>query len=376
MSKKTGDITGNKGEWSELYAFYKLLQDGKIYAADSNLNRLKDIFFPIIKIIREEGSNVFSYHPGKIISIYKDNKFLSTISLKDLLSQSNALFNKIFKGVKDTSQKRAFSVEDTIVSFLSKMCIKKIKAPSRNKIDLKMQIHDIHTGYNPEVGFSVKSDVGSPPTLLNSGKNTRIQYEVKGLSDTQIDELNKIDKSTSRNYMIQRVASLFTLSDEVSFVKIKNETFNDNLILIDSLLPKIYGEFVLLHYRNIAKGISDCDKLTDLLKDGNPIGYKNKHVYQYKIKKLLAASALGMTAGKTWNGIESATGGYIIVKKDGDVLCYHLYNRNFFEDYLFANTTVDRPDAKLKRCDYCHLYKDNGKTYIDFNIQIRFKSIK
>lgn len=32
-----------------------------------------------------------------------------------------------------------------------------------------------------------------------------------------------------------------------------------------------------------------------------------------------------MTAGKEWNGYEAATGGYIIIKKDGDVLCYHLH---------------------------------------------------
>ena len=30
----------NKGEWSELYAFIKLLKEGRIYAADENVNRL------------------------------------------------------------------------------------------------------------------------------------------------------------------------------------------------------------------------------------------------------------------------------------------------------------------------------------------------
>ena len=53
----------NKGELSELYAFVKLLKDGKIYAADENLNRYKDMYLPIIKIRREEKNNeVYDYH--------------------------------------------------------------------------------------------------------------------------------------------------------------------------------------------------------------------------------------------------------------------------------------------------------------------------
>ena len=36
-------LTGNKGEWSEIYVLLRLLADGKIYAADSELNKLEDI---------------------------------------------------------------------------------------------------------------------------------------------------------------------------------------------------------------------------------------------------------------------------------------------------------------------------------------------
>jgi len=53
---KKGDnmIKGNKGEWSEAYAFLRLLATGKLFTADDELNRLEKMFFPIIKIIREE----------------------------------------------------------------------------------------------------------------------------------------------------------------------------------------------------------------------------------------------------------------------------------------------------------------------------------
>ncbi len=37
-------ITGNKGEWSEIYTFLKLLADGRLYAADAELNKIQDIW--------------------------------------------------------------------------------------------------------------------------------------------------------------------------------------------------------------------------------------------------------------------------------------------------------------------------------------------
>jgi len=48
-------ITGNKGEWSELYALLKLLSLGKLYAADENINKVESVYFPIIQILRNPG---------------------------------------------------------------------------------------------------------------------------------------------------------------------------------------------------------------------------------------------------------------------------------------------------------------------------------
>ena len=37
--------SANKGEWSELYAFIKLLRDGKVYAADENVEKIDNIYY-------------------------------------------------------------------------------------------------------------------------------------------------------------------------------------------------------------------------------------------------------------------------------------------------------------------------------------------
>lgn len=366
-------IKQNKGEWSELYAFIKLLKDGKIYAADEYVNRIEDTYFPIIKIIRENDKNKdVDYVTGDKVHIYCDGKFLGEISKQALSKNADILFNRIFTA-GEGDDKGAFDIPE-IESFINEMMLEQTKAPAGEKVDIRMQVHDIKTGYDPVVGFSIKSDIGMPPTLLNAGKNTRFKYEILGINDKDLQEINAIDKSVDKEYMKARISKLFSKASSIRYQGMKSDTYEDNLMMIDSMLPEIYGDFILYHYKTMEASHIDCEALCRILEFENPLGYRKKNIYTYKIKKLLCASALGMTPGKEWDGNEAATGGYIIVKRDGDVLCYHLYNRNFFEEYLLKNTTIDRPSAS--RYDYAYVYKENGHYYIDLNIQIRFKSIK
>lgn len=363
-------ITGNKGEWSELYAFLKLLCDGKVYTADENANRIDELYLPIIRIIREEERGIpYDYYTGDKIKIFLNDELIDDIDNTELEEQYNILLNNILTGGQS---KGAFAIEG-IMPLMEKMKLTKIKAPPLEKRDITIQIQDVHTGYSPIVGFSVKSDLGRPPTLFNSGKNTRVKYKINGFNDELMEEINSIVKSkTLKNYMMLRISTLLEKSESIEFECIRDSTFEDNLVMLDSLMPSIYGELVLLHYKNMT--IYDCNMLLDLLVQNNPMEYKNPSIYTFKFKKFISAVALGMTAGKEWDGRDSATGGYIIIKRDGDVLCYHLYNRNFFENYLLANTQFDRPGAT--KHDYGYVYKEDDEYFIDLNIQIRFKAVE
>lgn len=47
-------LKGNRGEWSEVYAFLRILADGEIEPADANLNVLNDEpAIPVVRIIRK-----------------------------------------------------------------------------------------------------------------------------------------------------------------------------------------------------------------------------------------------------------------------------------------------------------------------------------
>lgn len=362
-------ITGNIGEWSELYTFFRLLRDGKIYAADENVNRIDNIYFPIIKIIREEENA--EYTTGQTVKIYKNGKHLDTISLDFISDNAELLLNAMLDKAKSkasSKNNRAFAIEG-IEDVLDTMIIEKIKQKSEKKADIVMQVHDVNTGYSPVVGYSIKSDIGAAPTLLNASKGTRVSFEITGLPDEDIERINAIN---TKNKLKDRMAAICSKTDKVTFAGIDisrdGDTFENNLIMIDSLMPQLYGEIVLEHYKS---GNSDCKEVLDKVAEDNPLHYKRKENYSYKFKKLLCTSALGMVPATEWSGHDEANGGYIIVKKDGDVLCYHLYNRDFFETYLFNNVKFDRPSSS--KYDFMNIYKIDDKTYIDLNIQIRFK---
>ena len=49
MANKDGRMSGNKGEWSELYAFMKLLSQGRVYAANEKVEKIDEVYYPILR---------------------------------------------------------------------------------------------------------------------------------------------------------------------------------------------------------------------------------------------------------------------------------------------------------------------------------------
>ena len=347
-------ISGNKGEWSELYTLLYLLAHGRLNAADCNLNVLPDVFFPILNIFREEteGSKV-QYHlsseyenqvsencADKKVVIYLNEELLGCIPQSEIQSEVSYLYNSI------CSESGSFSLEKTEM-FMEKMHCYKLKAPTREKADIVLQIHDINTGYTPICGFSIKSDLGSPPTLLNASKTTNFVYAVNGLTKESAEKINGID---TRQKIIDRMNSICTDGGTLVYSGMHNKTFRNNLVMLDSMLPQIMSAILLYSYTT---GQKDCKDIVAKIEEQDPLQYGIKGIYAYKFKKFLCAIALGMMPATSWNGYDEANGGYIIVKKDGDVVAYHIYNRNSFEDYLLDNTCFER--ASTKKHDYAHI---------------------
>ena len=111
----------------------------------------------------------------------------------------------------------------------------------------------------------------------------------------------------------------------LEFVDVCNPNFKENLEMIDSHMPLIIAEMIKGYYLGFGKNIS---QLTEYIKLINPLKKsKSSHFYEHKIQELLRAIAFGMQPAKLWTGNYEAHGGYIIVKENGELACYHTYDR-------------------------------------------------
>lgn len=207
------------------------------------------------------------------------------------------------------------------------------------------------------------------PTLLNASSATTFTFEVCGgqFDDNVAYSINSIN---GKGCVIKRVKAILQTGAELKFSSVPNPIFDNNLRMIDSNLPEIIGWMLADCY--VQKDMNIKEAAKRISKD-NPLNYnlsQGHDHYGYKIKSLMVATALGMLPSKTWSGRYEATGGYLVVKNDGDIICFHLYDRNLLEDYLFNNTKFETPSKS--RYQMGEVYRSGDRYYFNLVLQIRF----
>lgn len=334
-------VIGNKWEWAEVYVLLRLL-------AEENKDETKE------------------YTAGEMISIYINGEKVKELPATEFESESVNLLNEI--NSKDFYG--ALSVEST-QNFRDKILCYKILTPAIDKNDIMIKITDADTVYSPTIGSLIKSELGSYSTLLNAGKTTNFIYKIVQNHSDFIREANEIYKvSGGKNHtnVRGRISKIIEENGTLEYRSINNQIFEDNLVLIDSNMDRIIAETLLYFYKD---GISNCNEMVEKLEQENPMNYGNVNAYRYKFKKFLTAVSLGMKTATVWDGLDEATGGYIVVTKEGNVLAYHIYNRNYFEEYLLSNTKYET--ASTSRHDFGEVYSENGEDFIKLNLQVRFR---
>jgi len=334
-----------------------------LFAGDADLNKVEELFYPIIKIIRNESGGNFEYALNDDLVIISGGEEELRIPVSTFIDQSVILLAKI----KESTG--AFSIPE-IEEFMTAVNCHTLKAKSTSKTDIRIVIHDQRINQTAELGFSIKSQLGGEATLLNAGKTTNFIYKLESFNPTPevIASTNEIE---TRSKIKDRIAAINEMGGILTYTTLEQSVFKNNLVLIDSLLPNILAEIIKTFFTS---NLSTIEELTTNINKVNPLNYDTSFAhtfYEYKIKRFLTDVALGMTPSKVWTGIYDATGGYLIVKENGDVLCYHIYNRNQFEDYLFANTKLET--ASSTRHEFGKIYEENGQLFFKLNLQIRFK---
>lgn len=352
----------NIGEWSEVYAFFKLLAEGRLYCGDGELNRYDDKYYPILEIFRNDAPdrNAYKVNAGKREILVAGDSISLNIPQADFKKEANHLLELLTANITDD---RKFT---EIRDFMGKIACGTVKAKSTDKADIRIVIHNIATGSKPELGYSIKSKLGGDSTLINSNKNeSNFIFKIEGINDRQMDHINTIHKFKDKFDYIKEIGGSW------SFVKVAGATLNQNLLMLDLGMPRIIGDCLAQYYSGEGNSIAgNCRVIT--LKDPLHIcNLDGQPMYEYKLKQFLLTFALGMTVSSPWYGTFHANGGYIVVKEDGDVICYHFFDRNDLEGYLFNNTKFDTPSRS--RHLFGEIYKELDGYYIKLNLQVRFK---
>ena len=352
--------TKNKGEWTEIYSFFKIINDKKIMLSDKNLkvnnnldhfivNKVSTLNIPETCYLKENGNIIVKNKNTGTEKIISTEGFLNASMLKDLASQISA-------------KTKTFPMAD-IELIQEKLGISIIKGGnSDQKADILLGIKNRHFEKDNE-GFGIKSYLGAKPTLLNASGATNFIYEVIGLSSDALDKVNLINTRAKYKDRIQKIKEL---GGRLSFHKIERETFSYNLSLVDSLLPIIVAKMLQQFYEDrtnlLSKNIEEVfRKNPDLAEDLQSL--------QVKLKRLLVANLLGFFPNTKWNG-QNISNGTIVVKEDGDQVGFHVSDMKSLEDYLFNNIKFDTPSSRNR---FGNLYLENDKRlYFKLNLQLRF----
>jgi len=356
--------TYNKGEWSEPYILLKLIVDQKLYLGKENFEKVENIFYRIIKIIHfeSEGNTEFSFNGDIVIAKGKKESF------KLPLSKFIEICSDTLAKIGSAKVKNGSFAMPELVAFFNSINIKKIKAKSKSKNDITLQIEDPNTLITPTLGFSVKSQLGAPATLVNASNATNFVYRLtKKLDAAQIEKIN------SKRLFSDKLKLIKEYNSEIIYEEVRSEKFKINLQTIDFNFHKIIADILLMYYRNDKSSKNTIELFTKEIAKQNEFKYNlslNPEIYQMIMKRFLVEYALGMRAGQIWKRDYQADGGYLIVREDGEVVCYHFYFIKNFENYLYQNTKLDTPSAT--RYEMLNIFEEGGIQKFTLNLQIRF----
>ena len=332
----------NRGEWAELYAKTTLTLSGWLSELDQNLDP-----------VAGKSHKIVSVHPDP--SDYE--VFLDSFDSTSEDSELERLNNKFFEEIK-AGDGPSFTSEAGL-QLAEKLRIASFKSASTKKADVGLKLRSQYFSEGEVLGFSIKSHISSPPTLLNASKlNTNFQFEISG---DLIDWSKFNSKEKTLHRLLQEIVDA---GGTFSFTRVKAGQLQSSMEIFSATFTQEVSGYLLAHYLGRGSNLRQILTSAAASKESNwLIGA------QYRLGKFLEAIALGLTPTTLWNPDHAEWGGYIVVKKDGSVGALRAFNSSALTNYLLSNTKFDTPSRK--RHGYGLVYETDGRFYIDLAIQLR-----
>jgi type II restriction enzyme len=343
--------TSNKGEWSEAYVLLKLLVDPALVASDSQLNPVDGRYY-IVKQIIWRSKNEERILTPKANAYSSESDTSKSVTLDEIRDALPKILFDISQG------ERAFPMP-IVQDIYERMGLPSFKMSSAKKIDISLVIPSMGGVQDRELGFSIKSQLGSNSTLLNASSTTNIRYMVQG------KDAREALGSEGLGHYRANLDAISANAGSLIFDGFESDTFSANLRNFSSDFPEFYAEMV----RTYVTGESSTRNLAELTTVSSTSS-SEVNQRRYQVKSFLRAVALGLVPGSQWSGKLAGYGGYIVVKRTGELVCLHLDNDDEFKDYLFENTAFDIPKNDLFQSP--KVIEDELQIFL--NAQIRFTS--
>ena len=350
-----------KKEWSELYAFFRLLAEGNVYAGTPDVKRDENCCLPIAKVQREEHDGTRNYIIGKNeVRIWGEN-----IDKRIPREDFETVANLILQALREASGNNMTS-PDGVEGFLDEIVIYNLEAKTDDRTDLKVAFYNENA---PLTGFSIHSRIGPLYPLLDGGRAANFKFEQTGIK-FPTPTINKINAFGEEDDVLGRMQMIERLGGVLKYNDVADKIFRSNLSMIDLHAGRMLGEMTRLMW---LEGITKVSELTEAVKRLNPLKIKDELItkhgyYDYKVREFLLAIATGMRPAKVYTGIDSAIDGCLFVTGDGELLCYQRAFRQVFADFLFQNTRLEKGSTQKDK--YGYLERENGAYYFKLNLKV------
>ena len=369
-------MQGNKGEWSESYAALRIIGDRKIFVADRSGAMNPNEWMNVLALMRRETrERLVSYRYDAndvdvVIAVNEDPVY--RLPASEFVLLADRLLTEI-----NRNKSSSFVVTDELESALRTVQMHSLKAKSDSKSDVTLSVLDPRSGVTrSEIGFSIKSELGQPPTLFNTATASAPIYRLHGMTAELAAEVNAVVTAKGKTAVEDRCRLMQQRGIGMEYVgypaKGSCSPFAENLDLINPWLPAALADVLRVWY--LGGNIRTLPEVARWLEETNPLRISRPDVkYAFMLKNFLYAAYCGMTASTLWDGRSEVNGGFIRGSKTGEVLAFYALESEVFKDYLFRNCYFERPATSRKHGNYGTVYEEDGGWFIRLNFQIRYR---
>ena len=353
-------FTATRREWSELYTFFHLLNEGCVALGNEKGDNTTKVI-PIAYILRKEQNNIRKYYiQEKEIHVVGED--MNSHFIREDFGIASGMILNAMAG----SHEEEVESPDGVEEFLDELGIYSLGARAEDGTDIQIAFYSVDA---PLVGFRMFSKLGGMRPLLDGGRAANIKFEQTGVRFPS-PAVSKINSLETPHEVLDRILMIERLGGQLKFSDASDKIFRSNLHLIDLHFPRMLGEMTRIFYM---EDVNKVNELVERIKALNPLKIKDELIrkhgyYEYKMKEFLLAIAQGMRPAKLYNGVESSIGGMLVTDSNGEVLCYYKNERQIFADYLYNNTRFLK--EKKKKDHYGYLERENGLYYLRLNVKV------